>query len=463
MSRFIKLLTPLLAMLLVACDTSSSSSSSELPSSETPSSETLPSETISSEVSSQDNSSGVSSSSENSSETSSEDNSSSENNSSSSSSSSSSSEDEKERLPLSFDAGDYNYGKRYYDTGSFGVGSLYGYTFEHYRVKRGYDGMVLMPYYEDRTEYEIGGSLTNSVGLLGMNQISLTYSTSGSTGALPRLYTSDTLLFEHYIEFPLSTTKTTKTINFSPANYFRIETSDHELELNSFVVMYEGETVYPEFDYKGSGEDYWRLNPTVFHGDLLEGSKVTVPLDVVKTGSSYTVKSSRTYTYYSFNYVYNNHYSLGEVSDFAYTDPVDLAAFYTAFKTWPANYANKYYFDDVQDIFGEDARQVSSYQRTDGYATSVPWNSIPGQDVPQYYELDIALGSSYFSSRGLGRLVCWEYGFDSPGYDSSPVCVYTDDHYGTFSEYLNNGSFAARFNSERIRTNYVWSAPTTLS
>ena len=193
--------------------------------------------------------------------------------------------------------------------------------------------------------------LQTRLAFLGMNQITLTYLTSGDTGVKPRLYTSDTLLFENYIEFPQSTSKTTITIPFSPANYFRFETGDHKLELQEFTIMYENKTVAPTFEYKGSGENFWRLNPTVYKGNLQEGATVTVPIDVVKTGSSYTVKNSKTYTYYTFDYVYDNQRLFSDVSQFAYTDPVDLAAFYTAFKTWPANYAHISYFEEVKRCF----------------------------------------------------------------------------------------------------------------
>ena len=42
------------------------------------------------------------------------------------------------------------------------------------------------------------------------------------------------------------------------------------------------------------------------------------------------------------------------------------------------------------------------------------------------------------------------------------VIVYTDDHYATFQEYNNYGSFGTRFNAERSVTSYKWSKPTTL-
>ena len=73
MSRLLKKLTPLLAVLLVACGDTPSSSSSELLSSEVPSSEIISTEIPSSETSSTEVTSSQPSTSEGSSETSSED------------------------------------------------------------------------------------------------------------------------------------------------------------------------------------------------------------------------------------------------------------------------------------------------------------------------------------------------------------------------------------------------------
>ena len=77
------------------------------------------------------------------------------------------------------------------------------------------------------------------------------------------------------------------------------------------------------------------------------------------------------------------------------------------------------------------------------------------------------MDESYSSnSRGVGRVVGWQYGFDdakgATNYDDAPVCVYTDDHYATFLEYLNAGSFGVRFNAEMLRTPYVWGVSQTL-
>lgn len=122
-----------------------------------------------------------------------------------------------------------------------------------------------------------------------------------------------------------------------------------------------------------------------------------------------------------------------------------------------SNYASAF------SLFGNDARCVSTYERTDGYATAIPYQ-IGGSGKPLYHELDVALETSYSSNnRGVGRVVCWQYGFDASGYDSNPVAVYTDDHYATFQEYLNTGVYGTRFNAEMLLTPYIWGVNATVN
>ncbi|MFA7192757.1 MAG: hypothetical protein WC131_01395, partial [Bacilli bacterium] len=132
----------------------------------------------------------------------------------------------------------------------------------------------------------------------------------------------------------------------------------------------------------------------------------------------------------------------------------------------PANYVSSSEYWDAYDIFGDNTRCVSWYERTDGYATAIPYKAYGSK--PSYYEFDIATSSSYSSNnRGVGRVVAWEYGFDplkgATGYDSSPVSIYTDDHYFTFQEYMNDGTFGQRFNGTNKYTSYIWGVSTTLS
>lgn len=156
------------------------------------------------------------------------------------------------------------------------------------------------------------------------------------------------------------------------------------------------------------------------------------------------------------------------VAESALTDPVDVANYYIALKEFPVNYFLKGSIpSEAYTTFGDYLRQVSEYNRTDGYAQAVPYRDADPYDGvnPYYYEFDIALpGLPYSTSnRGVGRVVIWQDGFDCTGYDYSPVAVYTDDHYATFQEFLNYGTYGERFNAEKSRTAYIYNAYNTLS
>ena len=174
---------------------------------------------------------------------------------------------------------------------------------------------------------------------------------------------------------------------------------------------------------------------------------------------SYEIIETKTYTYFTYEDVVKDP-SLVELA--AYIEPIDVANYFIAFGTYPANYVYKKQFDTAKATFGSYTRCVSDYSRTDGYARSVPCAFKNGK--PHYYECDIALEKSYSrSNRGVGRLVVWEYGFDAKGYDDAPVAVYTDDHYASFTEYLNNGSWGERFNAEMNVTAYIHGVLETLN
>ncbi len=63
----------------------------------------------------------------------------------------------------------------------------------------------------------------------------------------------------------------------------------------------------------------------------------------------------------------------------------------------------------------------------------------------------------------MGRIVVWEAGFTGTNYDDSPVCTYTDDHYATWLEYYNNGTFSKRFNGDGYYSAYSYSSPMRVS
>lgn len=355
-----------------------------------------------------------------------------------------------------------------YSTGNYGNSYVGGYRFEYYRTVNSYIGFVdILPNFESNNT-TAPGAIYNIDPIVGMTNISITYLTSGSSGSLPLLEFGENEL-NNSVFLPLSTYSKTISYEVESSNYFKISTSESTLTIEEIVIDYtntsSGST---SFIYEGSGNDEHRINPSTYIGTLFEGLTVSVPSSVSRSGDNYIVNSYKTYTYYSTSYIENNP-SFAEEA--AQIDPIDVATYYTIFKTAPANYVEKSYYNTAYYTFGENTRCVSFYTRTDGYATAVPYRAIDrdmyGNLIPRYYELDIALSSSYSASnRGVGRVVAWENGFDTlkgaAGYDTSPVCVYTDDHYFSFQEYLNTGTFGKRFNAQGAYTSYVWGVRTTL-
>ena len=354
-----------------------------------------------------------------------------------------------------------------YSTGNYQQVSLSGYYLEHYRAIRpiNYEAefIVLLPYVNFSGDGSLPGSLYNISSINDIYNIAITYRTESIYGSKPILSYGPSPMCESSTELDLTTSVNTITIEVTNVDFFKIETAENRLFIHSIEIDYANEGAPASFDYLSSGENQVRINPITSSGDLYNGKSVAVPSSIIQNGNYYAVQTTKTYTYYTYDYFVSNP-QLVETA--AYTNPIDVAAFYTIFGTYPSNYVNRYDYSSAYYIFGNLTRCVSYYTRTDGYATAVPYKGNY-DGIPAYYECDIALDSSYSSNnRGVGRVVCWDYGFDpSKGaldYDSSPVAVYTDDHYATFYEYLNAGSFGTRFNAELSSTNYIWGLTTTL-
>lgn len=353
-----------------------------------------------------------------------------------------------------------------YSTGNYDQGSVSGVSFEHYRAVSSYSGsdfVALLPYVNYYGDGSTSGALYNTSSISGIESIAISYRTSLSSGQKPVLSYGPNIAVTSQVELNLTTSNATSTFEISNANYFKLSTSESTIYIQSIVIDYNGSGPSDSYTYLGSGSGLYRINPIVNSGSLYDGKSVAVPTSITRSGNYYTVNSTKTYTYYTYSYIQSNP---GLADAASYTDPLDVAAYFTTFGTYPANYVSKSSYSSAYSLFGDDARCVSVYSRTDGYATSVPYQ-VGGSGTPTYYECDIDLDGTYSSNnRGVGRVVCWQYGFDpskgATSYDGSPVCVYTDDHYATFQEYLNTGVYGTRFNSEMLRTAYVWGAPTTL-
>ena len=350
-----------------------------------------------------------------------------------------------------------------YDTGTYGQSFVGGVTFEYYRAYKAFGESLVATLLPTPGELAVGameGALYNTTPIYGIQSISITYKSE----AAAVLYTSDDRIADATAyTLPKATSFQTISFDVDTDNFFKIVTGNSNLSLQEISLSYYPD---PPISYNPqkqlSGIEDFRLNPTTFQGTLVAGqSSVSVPVKVEYDGGRYEIKETKTYTYYTVEYVEAH----PEIKDkAAMITPEDVAAYYAAFKQIPANYAAKTKnlnsvlpsYASLYKIFGEDTRYASKYDRSNGYAQYVPHES---KNV--YYEFDIALSSTYWErgERGVGRVVTWEYGWVGDEYDSSPVSVYTDDHYATFQEYLNTGEFGTRFDAEMNLTFIKHSEP----
>ena len=372
---------------------------------------------------------------------------------------------------ISLDSSSCSTGLFKYSTGSYG--DFYnGYRFDFYRAyKKTEELLRLLPYVSSNSVEGLNSAFYNRNKIDGIKKIDITYSTDKGQDK-PILKLGVSRFYEQEIEFELSEEISTFSyeVETDDIRYFSIETSSSLLSIKSIDIYYLDNFSYGDEDKKRANEGYYRINLETLNKDVLVPgeTKVNIPTSIIVSESldenTYSVSETKEYTYYTYDYISENRSLAKEAS---LVDPEDVANYFITFGTYPVNYVDKKNYNSAYSIFGEDTRCVSKYSRTDGYATSVPY--LSGSDnKPSYYECDIALDENYSSgNRGVGRLVVWEYGFDenkgAKGYSSSPVCVYTDDHYATFREYLNHGQFGNAFDAESERTHYRWYRPITLT
>ena len=360
-------------------------------------------------------------------------------------------------------------GMRDYQTGNYGKSG----DFEYYRAVQasGYICKLIPLEQQPGCEETLGGALYNVDPIKDIDHITFTYKTSGSGTRNAKLYCGENTYDDCEYAITSSTTNKETTIDLSSkqVNYFKFDSGDITLFLQSITVYYSGlnTTHGSNFTYKTTGTNEYRIAPTTYSGTLVDGvSYVDVPVEFDVTHS--TVLSTKRYTYYSYEYV-SEHPEVKD--DAAMTAPVDVCNYFQAFGVSPANYGGTFgYIGDkyiptkaeVNELFGDDARCISKYDRTNGYATAVPYY---GSSII-YYELDIDTNGLYTTSnRQVGRIVAWATGFTGVDYGngSQCVCTYTDDHYATFKEFNNFGGFLSRFKAELEVTGYVRGNPTTIT
>ena len=358
-----------------------------------------------------------------------------------------------------------------YNTGSYGASG----DFEYYRAVKqsGYICKLISLTQQSGCEPTLGGALYNVNPIKDIDRITLTYSTSGSGSRTPKFTYGENSYDDGYKNIPLSssTKQTTFDLSAYDINYLKFDSGDYTLYIQTLTIYYSGDNTPNGSSFVNgvTGNNEYRIAPTVYSGNLIDGvSYIDVPtsFDI----DHLTVTSTKRYTYYSYEYVSNNPQYISAAT---ITDPVDVCNYFQAFGCAPANYGasgtislrdGKYVpsVSEVNSLFGSDARCISKYSRTTGYATSVPYYG----SKPTYYELDIDTNGQYStSSRQVGRIVAWATGFNGSdyGYGSQCVCTYTDDHYSTFKEYNNYGGFLSRFKDSFKVVGCVRGNPTTLS
>ena len=333
-----------------------------------------------------------------------------------------------------------------------------GITFEHYRALKYSGGLLsLLPYYENDSDNTLPGAFYNVTAISTINRMFLHYKTENNDENGFKIHFGEDLYTRYTSIIPGSTETNYVELDFTNVNYFKIETDNQIVSFTDITIYYEEDSSLLVSSYSSSGKDEYRLNPQCFEGDLVDGqSSIEIPMKVqVNLDGSYTVTEKKKYTYYSYEYV-KEHPEVAD--DAAMVHPVDVATYYIAFKKYPANYfeSAKSALSDATAylLFGNRIRQVSQeYSRRDGYVNAIPYKL-------NYIEFDIDIGNTYIInrtlSRGVGRVVIFINGFDVESYDDSPVAVLTDDHYSTFQEYLNTGTYGKRFNAQSRRTIYQW-------
>lgn len=320
-----------------------------------------------------------------------------------------------------------------YKSGNYGTTYSNGYTFNYYRATLNDDGdrIRLLGSTYFYADHGLGGMISNSEVISDIRKITVKGHGTGTVEVSTYLSANK----KETSSFDAENLNESVYLN-SGASYFEFSCVLGYIDVEEIKVGYLNKQV--DYESKASYE-FERKSVKKFDGELIDGvSKIELPNSKTTT---------KTYTYYSNLYVYEHSEEL-DISKISCIDPIDVSNYYIAFGAFPPNYAFSSDLSDFSEVFGSYLRQVSTYDRTTGYAKSVPYNVQPGRKKPIYHELDIDLDGTYdaLKKREVGRIVAWEYGFTC--YDDAPVCVFTDDHYATFQEYNNNGEFAPRFDAE---------------
>lgn len=336
-----------------------------------------------------------------------------------------------------------------YSSGNYGKATIGDYQFEHYRATKKDASCRLMP----RPNEDLASSALYNVTAFGnIYAVSFYYACQGYGSASFR-YGNDAFLKNEVTLDPAISFRSCM-IPCGGASYFRFETKESPLDISKIYVFYEKDSAssLPQSEITPSSK---RIAPKVYEGTPVNGSTINVPVQVqYGENNEYTVKKQKTYTYYDYDYVLEHPEVKGDAIQ---TDPADVANYYIAFGAAPANYVSEN-SHEARNLFGSALRKKSQfYYGKKGYASSVPSRGYN----PAYIELDIALpGMDYsLANREVGRVIVWENGFTC--YENERQAVFTDDHYATFRDYLNDGTFGERFSAERRYSPYIFTPAIT--
>ena len=327
-----------------------------------------------------------------------------------------------------------------YSTGNYGTGKIRNTEYGYYRTVKNEKEKAITLLAPNIDEYvtPLPGSIYNISRISNIISIEITYKTDESASVT---YGNNASRDNSYTLKKTNGKYDTVKVETRDTSFFSVNSGKSSVSIRQITIEFKDTPVNQTYAEK---PDNYRINPVTFKGKLVPGATVTVPYNVEFIDGKCKVISYKTYTYHTIDEVINDPAIAKSVS---LTDPIDVAFYSIAFGTFPVNYVAKEDYADAYVYFKEDTRCFFEYSKKNGYASSVPFKTVSGNVV--YYELDIALDGKYTSSnRGVGRIVFWKYGFNYSGYDDNPVVLYTDDHYSTFSEFTNCGSWMNRFDAE---------------
>ena len=347
-----------------------------------------------------------------------------------------------------------------------------GISFEAYASgDGGNDGLLYLNLnYEDDYFEPLTGYFANVDPIYGIRALDIVYK---SDAPLYVSYGNNACVLEETYELNPADDYTLVTVDLKKEyDFFSIDCEESGAYIQSIDIYYSGDNVTDETETEVLESD--RKTPTGINYEPEEGDTI-VTLDGTE------------YTYHTFDYVKDLYDAGIDISEYALTDPTDVANYFTYFNRIPVNYGTEIWnledgvtviqgyvpdVDTVAEIFDDELVRAVTEYHISTYSTELSnyCRNLPQRAYSRYeeegfdegdslsYEFDIALDDQYnvHGGRDLGRVVGLCEGFAVYD-DYVNVCLFTDDHYLTFMEYLNDGTWSERFNAKsEIGTAYSY-------